>query len=126
MALNYYPTMLGTLVIKQPKYENGEHVADKNGKPLYNKYKIQIRQGNCLAVFIYAYKKEGQWWHQLYTFFNDEQHVKNIIKNCDHLFSDEVVSIELNMYYKESKKLLNLLIKAGYKVTCYYEQPKKK
>ena len=100
---------MGTITIKQ-----GE-----------NKFKIQIRQGNCLAVFIHVSKQEdGQYLHTLYSFYADEQHLKNIIKKDGKPFWDEVVSVELNMYYKESAILLKHLVEF-YKVKCYYKGTKK-
>lgn len=42
----------------------------------------------------------------------------------DRLFRDEVVSIELNLYYKNAQTLLDIFVKNGYKVSRYYEKPK--
>lgn len=90
-------------------------------------FKIDIQDGNCLAVFNNRYKDDkGQKWVQLYLFFNDEQHVRNILKNHESLFPDKVTNIKLNMYYRASKKLLTIFLKNGYKVTCFYKEPKKK
>ncbi len=110
--LRYDATTIGKVVIKQ-----GER-----------KYNVEIRTGNCLAVFIHIYKneecKKGECIHQLYMFFADEKHCKNILKNHDTLFGDEVVSIELNMYYETCWKLLKYMTLSGYKVKCYYKEPK--
>lgn len=133
MALTYSGVMLGTMKIKQPMRENGEYVKDEKGRIVYNKFKIQIRQGNCLAVFIYPYKKDGELYHQLYTFFSDTQHMKNMMKDTSlaggfgkhHLFFDEVVEIKLNTFYKECMQMLPLLTKDGYEVQCYYKEDKK-
>lgn len=126
MAVNYWGEPIGQLTIKRHQYKNGEVVKDDKGREVYEKFKIQIRQGNCLAVFIYAYKKDGQWWHQLYTFFGDEQHIKNIKKNVGDLFDDEVAGVKLNMYYKECNTLLKYFVREGIRVQCYYKEPKKK
>jgi len=113
--IHYTSELLGMLTIKQ-----GER-----------KYKIQIRRGNCLAVFLYVYKIENPsdpkrpWMHQLFTFYNDESHLKRCIKNRGCMFDDKVVSIRLNVYYKESMTLLKHMARCGYKVTCYYKEPKK-
>lgn len=107
MAVTYNKNVMGTITIKQ-----GE-----------NKFKIQIRQGNCLAVFIYVSKQDdGKCLYTLYSFFADEEHLKRIIKNDKKPFWDEVAGIELNMYYKECATLLKHLVKF-YKIKCYYKEP---
>lgn len=117
--LNYSGTTYGYLTIKQDR----------------NRYKIDIREANCLCAFIHVrkatqkelkkYGPEGKYIHTLYSFFQDEQHVKNILKdNHGKLFWDEVVGLSLNLYYKQSEKLLEIFTKAGYQVTCYYEEIK--
>lgn len=59
--------MMGTITIKQ-----GE-----------NKFKIQIRQGNCLAVFIHVGKQDdGTYLHTLMQFFSDEEHLKKNMQIC--------------------------------------------
>ena len=111
MAIHYgdrKTSLMGTMTIKQ-----GE-----------NKFKIQIMQGNCLAVFIHVSKQEdGRYLHTLYSFYADEAHLKRIIKNDGKPFWDEIVSIELNMYYKECATLLKHLVKF-HKVKCYYKESK--
>ena len=133
MALQYSNVVLGTLTIKQAKKENGEFVHDANGKLVCNKFKIEIRKCNALAAFIYVYKENGKKYHQLYSFFGDTQHMKNMMNDANlaggfgkhHLFGDEVVKIKLNTYYKECMKMLPLLTKDGYEVECYYKEDKK-
>lgn len=103
----------------------GEMTIDQNGR----KWKIGIHRGNCLAVFVshgFRFKEDGskEYVDSLYLFFADEKHVSNIAKHYDSLFGDKVVSIKLNMFYKESMKLMKLLTKHGYKVTCYYKEVK--
>lgn len=125
MPLTYNGTTIGKLTIKQ-KLGNDEY-----------KYNLQIRQGNCLAVIIYVRKAteeelkknpKGKWYHQLVSFFADEQHMKNIMKDWGTLLDpmDEVVSCELNLYYKECWTLLKYFTKSGYNVKCYYKDPGKK
>ena len=117
MALSYNGTTIGKIVIKQ-----GE-----------NKFNLQIRQGNCLAVIINVRKAtedelkehpEGKYIHTLYSFFGDEQHLKNMMKQYGNVLADEVISIELNMFYKENYTLLKYFVKSGYKVKCYYKEEK--
>lgn len=101
---------MGTITIKQ-----GE-----------NKFKIQIRQGNCLAVFIRVGKQDdGTYLHTLMQFFSNEEHLKRICKSVDNgeekapIFYD-VKNMKLNMRYKECATLLKHLVK-HYKITCYYK-----
>lgn len=116
--LRYDSTKLGTVTVKQ----NGQ------------KYNIDIRGGNCLAVFIYVRKAteeelaknpDGKYYHKLYSFFADEKHCKNMMKEYGNVLGTDVVGIKLNMAYKESWTMLKYFVKSGYKVTCY-EKPEKK
>ena len=105
MAITFNKNIMGKLVIKQDKRE----------------FEIEIRQGNCLAVLINRYvNEEGVTMNQLYSFYSDAKHLDNIIKSNGSPFFDEVVSIELNMKYKECEQLLRRFVKF-HKVTCYYE-----
>ena len=120
--LRYTGTTYGKVYIKQ---RHGE---------IKQRYTIQIREGNCLAVFIHVRKAtaeelaenpQGKYYHTLWNFLADEQHAKNILKHEKTLLGDEVLRIELNMYYKECYTLLKYFMKSGYKVTCTYKEPKK-
>ena len=113
--IRYDSTTIGTMILKQ------------GGK----RFKLQIRKGNCLAVIIYVRKAteeelkehpESKYIHTLYTFYADEQHLKNMLKEYGNVLSDEVVSIELNMFYKENYTLLKYFVKSGHKVKCYCEE----
>lgn len=125
MALTYNGTTIGKIRITQ-EYQPGQ----------FANYTLQIRQGNCLAVAIYvrpltdeekAQAPGMRYRHQLWTFWGDEQHMKNIIKNeGDIFFGEKVTSVELNMYYKECSTLLKYFTRSGHKVTCYYKEPKEK
>jgi len=125
MALTYNGTTMGTI-----------RIAQELGGKTY-KYDLQIRQSNCLAVILYVRKATaeelaknptGKWFHQLHTFFADEQHMKNIMKHEKTILDpmDKVINCRLNLYYKECNTLLKYFVRSGYKVTCYYEQPKAK
>ena len=114
--IHYNGTKLGELVIRQ------------NGK----RFKIEIRQGNCLAVFVHIRKlkegdegyKRGMYRHTLYMFFGDETHLKRCCKEMKgDLFGDEVVSVKLNIYYKESMTLLKYMARCGYRTEAYYKKP---
>lgn len=102
MAIRFSEQMLGVMTIEQ----NGE------------KFEIQIRKGNCLAVFIY----ESEDRYHLYNFYADVEHIKNIKDNHDgKLLFDEVVSCRLNLRYKESQTLAKYFTMDGIEVICYYE-----
>lgn len=105
MAVTFNNNLMGKMTIKQ-----GENTFD-----------IEIRQGNCLGVFIYRYVDEnGQKMCGLYAFFADVDHIKNIIKHEGKMFFDEVIEISLNCRYKECLKMLPYIVKQ-HNVECYYE-----
>ena len=122
MAVCYGPNKLGTIKIWQ----------EIEGKKHY--FNIEMRRGNCLAVMIYIRKATPEElekdpsckkYANLYSFFGNEQHIKNIMKDNDgKCLWDEVKSIRLNMFFEESKKLLKYFLKSGYEVTCYYKEEK--
>lgn len=103
---------------------------DKMGKVTIkqkeNTYDVNIYAGNALAIFISEYERNGEEEYILYDFFADRKYCENIIKNGNQLFSDEVVSIELNLFYKSAQTLLNILVKSGYRVECYYNKETRK
>lgn len=113
MAVIYGGNVMGTIVIAQKE----------------QKYKLEIRQGNCLAVIIGVGKNEdGETIHTLMQFFADAAHLNNVCKAVDKgaykgydapIFYD-VKNIKLNMRYKECATLLKHLVKY-YKITCYYK-----
>lgn len=84
------------------------------------KYNVNIYSGNALAIFISEYEQNGEERYTLYNFFLDKKHCDNIVKKGKQLFTDEVVSIELNLCYKSAQKLLDIFVKNGYRVLCYY------
>lgn len=83
-------------------------------------FDVNIYAGNALAIFICEFELDGEEHFILYNFFADKAHCDNIIKNSKRLFTDEVVSIELNLCYKNAQKLLDIFVKNGYRVLCYY------
>lgn len=127
MAIRYNGNTMGVVYIEQ----------QRNGEEKPRKYKIQIRQGNCLAVFLHIYKQENPedpkrpWVHQLMNFLGDEQHLKNIVKEKKTdvfsymLSADWIDKVELNLFYKESNTLLKYMVRDGLKVKCYYKEDKK-
>lgn len=101
---------------------------DKMGKMAIKQkektFDVNIYAGNALAIFICEYEQDGEQRYILYNFFADKAHCDNIIRNGKRLFTDEVVSVEINLYHKSAQTLLNIFVKNGYKVLCYYEKPK--
>ena len=106
--LNYSGTTFGYLTIKQNN----------------RKYKVDIREANCLCAFIHIrkatkeelkkYGPNGKYIHTLYSFFQDAQHMKNIMKdNNGKLFWDEVVKLELNTFYRNLSPCSNISLKLG-------------
>ena len=128
MAIRYNGNIMGTITIAQQRKDED--------KP--RKFKIQIRQGNCLAVFLYVYKEENPedpkhpWVHQLMNFLGDEQHLKNLTKTKHTdifawmLSTNWIDKVELNLFYKECDTLLKYMVRDGLKVQCYYKEPNKK
>ena len=116
---------MGTLTLVQTDKKTGEK----------HSFPIQIRQGNCLAVFMHIYKEaepadpEKPWVHQLIMFFGDEQHIKNCLQ--DHkkdgfkgIFWGDLKNIKLNIYYKPCQTLLKYMTRDRLKVQTYYKEPK--
>ena len=85
----------------------------RNGEP--HTFDISIWQGNCLAVF--TYETEDRYF--LYNFFIDEKHCEKMVKQYGSLFDDKVSDINLNLFYKSARRLLEVLIKYGYDVNGY-------
>lgn len=84
------------------------------------RFNLEIRRGNCFGVIIYITKNDsGEEIANLYSWFNDVRHLRNIVKYSGKLFCGKVVSVKLNMAFKESYKMLPFLIDSGYKVLCY-------
>ena len=111
------------------KVKFGELVMSQTNASGTHHYKVQMVWGNCLVVFVHLFTDEqGQKMVQLYNFWADANHAKKIYKDTGGLCPsyESFKNIKLNMYYKESKTLLNIFTKAGYKVTAYYKEPKTK
>lgn len=109
--LRYSGTTMGEVVIKQDDH----------------KFKIQIRSANCIAALIHIKKitegeNKGKYLHTLYSFFANEQHLKNMLKEQGRVIYNEVVSISLNLYFKECWTMLKYFVKSGYKVKCYHKK----
>lgn len=110
-----YKNPMGKMVIEQKNCANGEK----------KRFTILICEANCMAAFVHVDGRDekGRRVHTLYMFFSDKAHVRNIVKEYGTLFDDKVISIELNMAFRSSKELLDVLVKNGYKVKCYYKKP---
>lgn len=94
-----------------------------------SKWKLKYHPANVeLGAFIYHYKnEEGEKMAQLWAFLSDKKHVNNIVKNsADHtLLGSSVDKVKLNVYYKQARGIIEACAKSGYKVECYYKEPKK-
>ena len=122
--LHYTSTTLGTITVVQQRPDEE--------KP--RKFKIQIRRGNCLAVFLHVYKeKEPQdpkrpWVHQLAGYLADEKALKYNVKELKtnvfayFFMAKKIEKARLNLYYAESKTLLKYMVRDGLKVECYYKK----
>lgn len=99
------------------KDKMGKMTIEQNGK----EHVINIYAGNCLAIFLNEFKDKetGEDMYNLYDFFADKQHVKNIKKDKGKVFFADIKSVELDMRFKSAKDLLNIFLEEGYRVTCY-------
>lgn len=89
-----------------------------------NLYAIDICQANATCAFISHHTDEhGDKWNTLQGFLSDKQHVKNLIKDKCELFYGKILSVKLNMWYKDSKDILTYFVRMGHKVECYYQEP---
>lgn len=101
--IRYSEKVIGTIVIVQNREDEA------------HKFEIQIRQGNCLAVFLYVYKEnhpsnpKKPYVHQLVNFLADTQHLRNIIKSQKKdvfaylLSADAIESIRLNLFLQRKQ-----------------------
>lgn len=90
-------------------------------------YVGNIFGGNVLCVFTRFFKddKTGKTMEQLDSFFVDEKHIKNCIKdNIDICPYSNTKSVRLNFYYKEAMVLAKYFTMQGVKVIGYYKKPK--
>ena len=95
------------------------------------KINVNVYQGNCLCVLIYEYKKDNEEFYDFFGFFNDEKHLKRCIglaKDNDgklnNIYKGEWLKWRLNVFFKDSLKIAELLAKAGFKVELYYKEIK--
>ena len=133
MAINYSGVTIGTLTLCQERRDGNGIVTDEKGRPVINKFKLQIRASNCFAVFLYIRKeKEPEdprrpWIHTLVSFFGNEQHLKNCLKengSFEYWLGGKLANIKLNVYYPEMEKLAKYMAKSGLNVGVYYKRPK--
>ena len=140
MAIQYWHNNIGTFTLKQKERDivDGQVVEmkDENGKQIWREFKIQLREANVLFCALNIYKQDEPedpsrpYVHQMVSFFVDEQHLKRCFKksktnNFEYWLSGKLTNIRLNLYYKDARTLLKYFIKDGYKVYCYYAEPKK-
>lgn len=107
------------------KKELGRIIIEQDGR----RFNLGIYEANCQygAVVWTGKDEKGELRRILMTFWADEQHMKNIVKNEGSLMCGEkVLRAELNMYHKENYTLLKYMMASGYKVKCYLREPKTK
>lgn len=92
-----------------------------------NKWKVQYHPANVEhGAFILHYKNEqGKRIAQLCSFLDGKRHIRNIMKDYGKLLGDDVDKVKLNVYYKEARDIIEPCAKSGYKVECYYKEPRK-
>lgn len=134
--IHYYGNNIGTFTLWQKRDDCEGDAVDANGRPVYNKFKIQIRKSNCLMCAIHVHKVDNPknpklcWRHDLVMFFVDERHLKNCLKDYEqgfffkNLFSGELHNIRLNLYHKECQTILKYMVRDGLRVSCYYKEDK--
>lgn len=116
MAIHYTGTTIGTIVIKQDD----------------RRFKMQIRESNCLICVIYVYKTEEQkrtrkgCMHQLMAFFIDEDHLKRYLKEhtFGSMFYGTLEKIELNSYYKDARRIIKAFVHYPIDFKVVYRKPK--
>ena len=102
--------------------ELGRIRIEQNG----NEFDLGIYHANCeFGAVVWRGKNEkGEDVATLMNFWADDQHCKNLIKDCGGIMCGEkVIGAELNMYYKENYKLLKYMMLSGYEVKCYHKKP---
>lgn len=92
-----------------------------------HRFEIAIFDGNCDAVFNYtAHDSNGNEVWQLWMFWDGAKHRNTMARKYGNIFCGaRVENIRLNLYYPTAMRVLKILNKAGYKVTCYNKAPKK-
>lgn len=107
------------------KAKMGEVILNQTRDGKTNTFVIDICQANATCAFISHHTDEhGDRWNTLQGFLLDKQHVKNLIKDKCELFYGDIQKVTLNMWYKDSKDILQYFVQMGHKVECYYEEPK--
>jgi hypothetical protein len=106
------------------KAKMGEVILNQTSDGKTNTFVIDICQANATCAFIYTHKDlYGETEHTLLGFFADKQHINNLIKNkCEFPYGD-IQKVTLNMWYKDSKDILQYFVRMGHKVECYYKEP---
>ena len=94
--------------------------------------KVNIYCGNCLGVEIYEFKdKDNNDMYELYGFWNDTQHLDNILNlNGKYDYNtydrEDYKMLEIHLYTKYSgwEKIARRFAKAKIKVVLEYEESK--
>jgi len=87
------------------------------------KYKVNIYAGNCLGVLIFEYKSDNKNLFQFYSFWNDEEHLKNILgltkKFKDNIYKN-CLQLKINGNYEKHNQIIKHFIKAKIPVNVYF------
>ena len=117
IILRFFKTAIGEVIIRQ--------TFEENGRPEENEYLIEIRQGNCLAVFINVYQVGAKFFQKFYFYFENTKKIEERL-STGTLFPDEVVAVKLNMAVENAKILLPYFLrdqeKNKYPINLYYDE----
>lgn len=121
----YYKNPIGYYTLTQKHKEND--------KVVVKKFKITILHGNCLWVEVNQYRKKNEEtgklenWVQFYSFLNDWQHVKNMVKDdsLKSIFHNaDNFHFNIEELDAERLKVVKELAKIGKKITLFHKPHK--
>lgn len=81
---------------------------------------VSLYEGNAFLIFINEYKENGKDMYNLFTFFADEAHAKNMLglgkgENAHNTFNTErekLIKVRLNKKKCKAGKIISLLVRA--------------
>lgn len=100
----------------------GEAVIRQQGD---KEYTMSLYEGNAFLIMLWEWEEDGEEKWNMYTFFADEQHMKNCLGlnkkgGYENIFDgrDELVKIRINKAkYHYTEKLVKALVKAFDNIT---------
>ena len=100
-------------IMTSTAFEDGEKIGDFN-----------IYASNALgAIVIRKDNDDDTFDWNLYAFFDNCKEFKEILGRVKPKMNIDLKNIKLNMYYKVSQMILRVLLKTGYEVITFYEEP---